>query len=275
MDRAALRWSALVASLFATAGGIARADDGLADTPGLDERTAFLVGARTLKLGILAFDYGITNRVSIGSDPAYWAARAALPVLVPNLHVKGMIFQRAPVTVSGQVAGYYAELQTGQQGSGSVIAVPLSLFVSFRLHPKVWLHTEGAYVYDRAFGTGDFGQVNVGGAAASQTMQLGGMFQLRLTRVFSLTATGRYQVYTANLTFEGTSDLDPYTTASVNGRALPAAAHPWEAIGGLALLWTRVHLIVGAGYGYYFIPGVDFAYPKRTFVPDASFSVLL
>jgi hypothetical protein len=275
MDRAALRWSALAVSWLLTTGGIARADESAADGPGLDERTAFLVGAHTVKLGILAFDYGITNRVSIGSDPPFWAARAVVPVLVPNLHVKELIFQREPVTVSGQVAGYYAALGTAQNASGSMIAAPLSLFVSFRLHPRIWLHTEGAYVYARAFGAGDLDQVNFGGAVASQTVQLGAMFQLRLTRVVSLTATGRYQVYTANLTFEGTSDLDPYTTASVNGRALPAAAHPWEAIGGIALLWTRVHLILGAGYGYYFIPGVDLAYPKLTFVPDASFSVLL
>jgi len=129
--------------------------------------------------------------------------------------------------------------------------------------------------YVRAFGAGDLDRVNVGGAIASQTVQLAGMLQLRLTRVFSLTASGRYQVYTGNLAFNGTSNLDPYTTVTVDGRAMPAVAHPWQAIGGIALLWTHVHLIVGAGYGYYFIPGVQLAYPKQTFVPDASFSVLL
>jgi hypothetical protein len=276
MDRAIVRWSALVVALLAGE-GVARPDDGAsaAAGPGLDERTAFLVGAHTLKLGILAFEYGFSDRVSIGSDPPFWLARAALPVLIPNLHVKELIFQRQPVTVSAEVGGYVADLQSNSNASGWLIAAPLSLFASYELNPRIWLHGEGTYEYVRAFGAGDLERVNVGGAVASQTVQLAGMFQLRVTRVLSLTASGRYQVYTANLAFNGTSDLDPYTSVTVSGRAMPAAAHPWQAIGGIALLWKHVHLILGAGYGYYFIPGVQLAYPQKTFVPDASFSVLL
>ena len=93
------------------------------------------------------------------------------------------------------------------------------------------------------------------------------MLEWRLTRIFSLTATGRYQVYTADLAFRGRGNVDPYTTANVNGRAVACSAHPWEAIGGMAFLWKHFHLILGAGYGYYFLPGVNLAYPQKTFVP--------
>ena len=51
-------------------------------------KTAYLIGARKFKIGVLALEYGITDRMSIGSDPPAWAARAFLPVLVPNLHFK-------------------------------------------------------------------------------------------------------------------------------------------------------------------------------------------
>ena len=51
--------------------------------------------------------------------------------------------------------------------------------------------------------------------------------------------------------------------------------HPWAVIGGVAFLWKYVHLSAGVGYGYYFVPGLDIAYPKRTVIPDASLSVLL
>ena len=40
-----------------------------APIPQLDERTAFMVGKNKLKLGILAFEYGILRRLSVGSDP--------------------------------------------------------------------------------------------------------------------------------------------------------------------------------------------------------------
>src|SRR5262245_35796231 len=56
--------------------------------PRLDERTAYMVGRNTLKLGILAFEYGILDKLSIGSDPPAWAARAFMKVLVPNVHLK-------------------------------------------------------------------------------------------------------------------------------------------------------------------------------------------
>ena len=47
------------------------------------------------------------------------------------------------------------------------------------------------------------------------------------------------------------------------------------AIGGVALLWRHFHLIAGAGYGYYFVPGIDIAYPNKGFVPDLSASFVL
>jgi hypothetical protein len=273
MNSAILRVTALLVVLTAM-GGIAWAADEN-ELPRLDERTAYLLDANTLKLGILAFDYGITDRLTIGTDPPFWAARAAIPIIVPNLHVKELIYAHHPVTVSVRVSGYFADLKTDDNANGALVAFPLSLFASFRLQERIWLHTEGAYVYARAFGAGDLQQVHFGGAVATQAVQLGGMLELRVTRIFSLTATGRYQVYTADLAFQGSGNVDPYTTANVDGRAVPAVAHPWEAIGGIAVLWKHFHLILGAGYGYYFLPGLDLAYPKKTIIPDASLSVIL
>jgi len=273
MNSAMLRSAVLVAVLVAT-GGIARAEED-EDLPRLDERTAYLLPAHTLKVGILAFEYSFTDRLTFGTDPPFWAARAVIPILVPNLHVKELIYAHHPVTVTALVSGYYANLKTDDNASGSLVAFPLSLFASFRLQDRIWLHTEGAYVYARAFGAGDLEQVHFGGAVATQAVQLGGVLELRVTRVFSLTATGRYQIYTADLGFEGSSNIDPYTTADVNGRAVAAVPHPWEAIGGIAVLWKYVHLILGAGYGYYFLPGLNLAYPQKTIVPDASLSVIL
>jgi hypothetical protein len=82
--------------------------------PRLDERTAFLVGARTLKLGIFAFDYGITDQVSIGVDPPELALRAFTKVLVPNLHTKLQLLALDPVWVSAQIAAYWANIQSSQ-----------------------------------------------------------------------------------------------------------------------------------------------------------------
>jgi hypothetical protein len=98
---------------------------------------------------------------------------------------------------------------------------------------------------------------------------------VQLTRVVSIVARGRYQFYTGPLAFNGGKSLDPYTNVTIDGQALPIVDHPWMAIAGVALLWKHLHLTVGAGYGYYFVPGIDLAYRTRGFVPEASLAVIL
>jgi len=240
----------------------------------LEERTAYMVGEHRLKLGILAFEYGIMRQLSVGTDPPSWALRAFTSVLVPNLHLKFQILDRDPVAVAVQAAGYYGDISRSNF-SGNVLDIPLTLFVSVKVHPRITLHAEGAYVYARVFGTGDLTQATLSGATAARAGQAGLVFQYRVTRIFSLTATGRYQFYTADLPLSGSSMTDPYTTASLSGQYVAPVEHPWEAFGGVAFLWEHFRLTLGAGYGYYFLPGLDIANTKKTFVPDASIAVVL
>jgi hypothetical protein len=242
--------------------------------PELDERTAYMVGKHTLKLGILAFEYGIMQQLSIGSDPPSWALRAVTSILVPNLHLKCQLLDRDPVAIAVLAAGYYATISKSSF-SGNLLNIPLSLFVSVKVHPRITLHAEGAYVYARVFGTGDVTQASLDGAGVARAGQVGLMVQYRVTRIFSLTATGRYQFYLADVPLSGTTTIDAFTTGSLSGQYVPAVQHPWEAIGGVAFLWHYFHLILGAGYGNYFLPGLDIANPKKTVVPDASIAVVL
>jgi hypothetical protein len=69
--------------------------------------------------------------------------------------------------------------------------------------------------------------------------------------------------------------LDPSTTVRVDGELRPRVERPWEAIAGIAVLWPHVRLGLGAGYGYYFIPGMDIALPQLRFIPDASLAIVL
>jgi hypothetical protein len=238
----------------------------------LYERTAFTIPKHTLALGVLAFDYGFAEGASVGSDPPAWALRAVSSVIVPNLHVKFQVFRRDPVWIALQGAAYYADISSNV--SGQMLVTPLSLWASFKVTDRFFLHAEGTYVYVHAFGTGNVTRAELQGAAATQTVQTQLMAQLQLTRVVSLTALGRYQLYTGGVAFSGSGALDDFTTASVQGRLELPVAHPWEAIGGVALLWKHFHLILGAGYGYYFVPGIDVANTRRTFVPDAELAVL-
>jgi len=273
MYRALLKGLVLIAvALVGVTGARAATPD---DLPRLDERTALMIGAKRLKVGVLSFDYGLVERVSIGTDPPPWAARAFLPVMVPNLHVKVSVFERGPVAVTLQGAGYYMVMKENGTAVGSALAVPLSLFASFRFQPRAWLHGEATYIYAHGFGTGDLNAAGISGQIAAQAAQGAAMLEVRLTRIFSVTALGRYQPWTGRLAFEGNGNVDRFTTVDINGTAKPRVEHPWMAIGGVAFLWRHVHLILGVGYGYYFVPGIDLPYPNKGFVPDGSLSVIL
>ena len=245
------------------------------DIPKLDERTAFMVGKGRLKLGILAFEYGILRQLSVGSDPPAWAVRAVMKVWVPNVHLKYQILDREPVALAVLGAVYYARLDGKQNVDGHLIDVPLSLFATVKVHPRIHLHGEGTYIFARLAGSGDLTKVQFNGGAPLRAGQAGLMAQFRVSRIVSLTATGRYQFYVADIPFNATSTTDPYTTATVTGQLSPGFRHPWSVIGGVAVLWKHFHMIVGGGYGYYFIPGMDIPNTSRTFVPDLSLSVVL
>jgi len=262
---------ALTLALFCKLTTPAAADD----LPRLDERTALMLGAKRLRIGILSFDYGIIEQVSIGSDPPAWAARAFLPVFIPNLHLKAQVLQRGPVALAVQGAAYYLSMNQEGSASGSLFVLPASGFGSFRLHQRVWLHGELTYIFASASGAGDINEAGINGQASTRAGQAGTILELRLTRIFSITAMGRYQFYAGPLAFKGSSMLDPNTVVTINGQALQRVEHPWEAVAGVAFLWKHLHLIVGVGYGYYFVPGVDLPYPSRGFVPDGSLSLVL
>jgi hypothetical protein len=242
--------------------------------PQLDERTAYMVGRHKLKLGILAFEYGITQQLSIGTEPPAWALRAFVNVLIPNLHLKYQILDVHPVAVAVQAAGYYADVSRSGF-NGSLVDLPLSLWVSVKVHPRITLHAEGAWIFARVFGTGDLTRAQLDGATVVRAGQLGLMAQFQVNHFLSLLATGRYQFYMADLPLSASATTDPYTTASLSGQYVPPVKNPWQVIGGAAFLWQYFRFVVGGGYGYYFVPGMDIANTRKTFVPDASIWVVL
>jgi hypothetical protein len=238
----------------------------------LDEHTALMAGGNRWKLGVFEVGYGITDALSVGIDPPAWALWAIKPAFVPNLHLKKR-FWRNP-EVSAQIGAYYARVS--RDGiDGHLLLVPVSVFVSREMRPGWWAHLEANYNWIRGFGSGDPSRVEIRGGLATRSGQLGAMVEHRLSRVVALLVRGRYQLLTTPLVLEGSGLLDPYTRADFGLEAHPRYEHPWMAVGGVALTWRYVGLVLGAGYGHYFAPGANVAFGARGFVPDASLWVRL
>jgi hypothetical protein len=234
----------------------------------LDVYTAHMIGARRLKIGVFAFDYGVTERVSFGSDPPMWVLRSVTSLLVPNLHVKGQFVRTRAVEVSGQVAAYYMNIST-DTASGHMAVLPATLFVSTRLADRWWLHLEGAYNWARAWGSGDVERTDVSGTAIIRSAQVGAMLEYRLSRVVALIARGRYQFYATPIVAQGGGSIDAYTQGNVSLEVKPLAEHPAMGIAGVALTWKHVGVTAGAGYGHYFVPGINVPLPYLSVAPEA------
>ena len=193
--------------------------------PRLTERTAFTVGRNTLKIGILAVEYGILRQLSVGSDPPAWAARAAIKVLVPNVHLKYQFLDRDPVWLMVQGAVYYARPDGKQDVNANLFEVPLSLFATVKVHSRVYLHGEGTYIWARLDGSGDLTRVQFNGGAPLRAGQAGLVAQFRVSRIVSLLAVGRYQFYVADIPFERHLDVGPLHDRHGDGAADARRSH--------------------------------------------------
>ena len=239
----------------------------------LDEGTALTLGGQTFKLGILAFEYGITDRINVGTDPPMYLIRTAEPVLIPNLHLKVIAYRRNQLWLTGQAAVYYASLSKGD-ATGSLWAIPLTAYASYQIDSRWWIHGEVTYNIVWGNGTGDLTQTTLGGAAATRAVQLAATGEYRIRPTIAITLRGRIQVYTARLALSGSANPDEFTSIAVDARVDPRNSHPWEIVPAVAFLWQRVRLTAGVGYGNYFVPGMLVPLTERSLVPEASIALV-
>jgi hypothetical protein len=266
MSAWSLRTGALAVALL-----LGRAAHGADEAVPLDEHTALMVGGGVIKIGALGLEYGLTDAVSIGTDTLGYVARATTAaVLAPNAHVKVALARSEGFVLSTQASVYYALATGANDAQGHGWIVPISLFASGAVFPRLWLHGELSYTWVRAVGAGDIGRFGVGGSVATRSGQVGLMAEVPLSRVVSLVARGRVQAFSSPLVLRGTGEADPYTRIEVGAEARTTHPHTWMAVAGVAMTWRHLGLLVGGGYGELFIPGANMVVPGRGFVPEGS-----
>jgi hypothetical protein len=236
----------------------------------LDEYTAFTVPGGGLKIGVLSIDYGLTDRLSVGIDPAPYLMRAFTDYIVPNAHLKAELLRTRQGTISARAAGYFAWLETDAGRDGRVLLLPISVFASGPIVPRLWLHLEANYNWARAIAADEGGKAQVEGVLASTNWQGGAMLEYRVSPLIGLLARGRVQAFTSPLAIRAQGMPDPYTTAELAVDYRPTDQNPWVAVAAVAFTWKHFGAVLGGGYGQYFIPGGNLAVPYRGFTPEAS-----
>jgi hypothetical protein len=244
------------------------------EAPRLDEYTAYTIRARQLKLGVLAFEYGFTDRLSVGTDPPVWAASAVVSTLLPNLHVKYTFLADERLRLTAQAGIYYASLTQESGADGRVLALPLTLWGSLPLAERLSLHLEAVYNFIRGFGTGDASRTEVHGSVATEAVQLGAMLEYRWRPRWAFTLRGRVQPWMRPLVLDGSKRFDPYTNADLHVEIQPKRKHPLAVVVAGSYLWDHVHLTLGVGYGSYFVPGINIYLPYQGVIPEGSVAFL-
>jgi len=268
-------WCRLVAGVAGAAlwTGLAAPAQARLPTPEEAERvtegTALTLGGQVLQIGILAFDYGITDRIEVGTDPPMYLLRTASSVLVPNLHLKVVAYRSDRLWLSAQVAAYYATVSKGT-ASGNIWTVPVGAYASYQIASQWWIHGEVNYNIIWGSGDGNLTEATLGGAMASRAVQLTAIGEYRIRPTIAITLRGRIQVYTSRLAFSGTANPDDFTSVSVDARINPRVDHPWEIVPAVNFLWQRFRLTAGVGYGNYFLPGMQVPLTKQSVVPELS-----
>lgn len=237
----------------------------------IDDHTAYIVPRHRVRLGLLAFDYGLTDRVAVGVDPLIYLARTVSDVFVPNAHVKFVMYRNQRFTLSGELAGYYGFLDSETSGRDEqFLLLPATLYGSGQLSERFWLHGEVNYNHVRARTNQLGGRADLDGAVVNRNWQFGAMLEYRLSRVVGFLARGRLMAFSSPLVITGEGMLDPYTTAELGANYRPNELRPWVALGAAAFTWKHVGFIVGGGYGQYFVPGGNVPVPYRGFTPEGS-----
>jgi hypothetical protein len=238
-----------------------------------DVGTALTLGGQVLKVGVLAIDYGITDRINVGTDPPVYLTRAATAVLVPNLHLKVIAYRWDNLWLTGQASVYYATFNQGD-ARGTLWTVPLTAYASYQIDSRWWIHSELTYNIVWANGDGNLTETTIGGAAATRAVQVAVTGQYNIRPTIAITLRGRIQVYAARLALSGTANPDDFTSINVDARINPRDPPAWQVVPAVAFLWRRVRLSAGVGYGNFFIPGMLIPLTKRSYVPEGSLAVL-
>ena len=64
---------------------------------------------------------------------------------MPNAHLKAELLRTRFGTISARAAGYYAWLETDAGRDGRILLLPVSVFASGPIVPRLWLHLEANY----------------------------------------------------------------------------------------------------------------------------------
>jgi hypothetical protein len=230
------------------------------------DQTAYTLPGGRFQIGVLRQEVGLFDRLTVGTYGLPWIWR------IYNGHAKFAFARGDPISlaVSAGIFNVTPDALVTESGNASVTALPFELTASLRISDAFTLSPAGAYTFVTLKGAYDPAKIE--GVAALSNLQVMGTLEWRLTKVVALVVHGRYLVFqnaggrvSATLSPDRFTRVDVRAIVSTNSLDYPNA---YTIVPSAVLSHGVFNVRLGAGYGNYFIPGINLVLPNRGIVPD-------
>jgi hypothetical protein len=241
--------------------------------------TAYTLREREFSLGILEWDVGIVDQVMIGTLGPLWLAWPIFGAPVPNASFKLRSWFAGPLVVSLGGTFLYLDGTSVLESDTAQGQEDLRFLVfngtaagSYRANDVFTASLDATFAKADVNGTSP--HASVAGAAVTDSFRVGAAGEFRLSRYWALQLKGRMLLYRREPTFVATLHPDPWTDVDAELTVIKLAPRfAPNATAAFAFSGKNVNFAIGGGYGYGWVPLIDFALPTPGVILDFDFFV--
>lgn len=241
--------------------------------------TAYTLRGGEFSLGIVQWEAGILDQIMIGTCGPLWFAGPVLGGPVPNASFKMRSWFAGPLAVSLGGTFLYLDgsrvLERATNTPGQTVRLytfSVSGTGSYRFDD----HITGTVdlTFAKADIAGQDPHASIAGAAVTSSFRVGFMGEYRFSRLVALQLKGRVLLYRNEPTIHSSYQPDPWTDVNAELETVDLApVFATNGIGSVALSGKNVNFAAGVGYGYGWIPLVDFVLSKPGITGEADLFV--
>lgn len=266
------RWGALVAA--AVLGVTAPASAYHDEVDRLTDETAYTLPHRRLRLGPSKLQYGVADRLTVGSYVWPWL------LFTPNAHAKWRLWTWGRFDLSTELGAATFDTRSlkrldDRAGSARLWIVPFELTGSQRFNDRFTL--SGSAVFTGIRLQGQLANDALGGNAAlfGDNGQLTSTLEYRVSRTFAWVFHLRFLLYQRlRATGDAVLQPDPFTKIELFGSGQSDRIDFRGAASGVlsgVWSWDAFHLRAGLGYGHFNVPIANIVLEKPTLIPQLDF----
>lgn len=227
-------------------------------------------GDKRWRLSLVRLDYGLTDRLSVGTYTWPWLAST------PNLNVKWQFYLGSFMQWAARASLFRLDTAAFDPDSDDAPVFTLAVFEvsnSWSLGRKHELSHNLAYAAVRVRGEVTSDTLSGFGELGVTNLQYVAAYELRLSKTLALLVKGRYVLAQV---LDGATDVtlepDAFTTIEIVGSGQDArtlhAGRLFSIAPSLVGSWNSFNVRAGVGYGNYNLPGINFTLESRGFFPE-------